>query len=128
MNKIVISLLIAITLILGVIVISKPSNVNLGSVDGVYAYKNIIASNASTTAAVTVRGGAGVLGSIVVLKTSATALAVYDGAATTTGATLIATLPASIAAGTYTFDVAVKSGVVLAGSVGFTGDYVITTR
>jgi hypothetical protein len=128
MNKIVISLLIAITLVLGIVVIAQPSNVNLGSVDGVYAYKNITATNASTTDAVTVRGGAGVLGSVVVLKTSATALGIYDGTSTTTGMTLIGTLPASIAAGTYTFDVSVFKGVVLGSAVGFDGDYVITTR
>ena len=126
--KISLGVIIAGLLILGLAVV--PAGQNLGVVtDGSgYTYKNLVASVASTTAAVPVRGGAGVLGSVVVLKTSATALAVYDGAATTTGATLIGTLPASIAAGTYTFDVAVKTGVVLAGSVGFDGDYVITYR
>ena len=128
MNKIIISLLIALTLVAGVVVISQPSNVNLGSVETSYTYKNITATNASTTAAVTVRGGAGVLGSVVVLKTSATALGIYDGTSTTTGMTLIGTLPASIAAGTYTFDVSVLKGVVLGSAAGFDGDYVITTR
>lgn len=128
LERILLALAVALTLAVAVYVSVGEESPVLGSVDGAYTYKNIVPSVASTTAAVPVRGGAGVLGSVVVAKTSATALAIYDGAATTTGATLITTLPASIAAGTYTFDVAVNKGVVLAGSVGFDGDYVITYR
>jgi len=128
-EKVILSLAFIFALV-GLFFAFTNTNSNLGSVDngGTYTYKNIIASNASTTSAVSIKGGSSVLGSIVVLKTSATALAIYDGSATTTGATLIATLPASIAAGTYTFDLNVLTGLVLAGSVGFTGDYVITYR
>lgn len=133
MKKIILALVITVAfglVISGQFDIYNAVKGNLGSVtnDGLYTYKNITTTNASTTSAVAVRGGSGVLGSIVVLKTSATALAVYDGSATTTGATLIGTIPASIIAGTYTFDTVVKSGIVLAGSAGFTGDYVITYR
>lgn len=129
-EKVILSLAIVLSVISFVSIFPLRSETRLGSVDngGTYAYKNIIAGNASTTSAISVKGGTGVLGSVVVLKTSATALAIYDGSATTTGATLIATLPASIAAGTYTFDLNVATGLVLAGSVGFTGDYVLTYR
>ena len=128
-EKVILALAFVLTIAVGAGLFMQKS-VNLGSVanDGVSYYKNITTSNASTTDPVAVKGGAGVLGSVVIVKTSATALAVYDGNGTTTGATLISTIPASVAAGTYTFDVAVQKGVVLGGSAGFTGDYTITYR
>lgn len=101
----------------------------LGSVtnDGVYTNKTLTASNASTTAVVVIRGGSGVFGSMIISSSTGQAISVYDGTATTTG-TLIATFPASATVGTYTFDVSVRSGIVIEGKAGFNGSYVITHR
>jgi hypothetical protein len=89
-----------------------------------YQEINFAASNvygASTTAG-TIKTGYGSLGSVVITGAAAGVLNFYD--ATTTNATkrdatqatstlLVASLPASLAAGTYTFDVTFSRGLIV---------------
>jgi hypothetical protein len=105
---------------------TKPQNA--GSVTSEYNYKNITSSNASATVPVKVKAGFGTLGSVVVNTTHATIVRVYDSASATTTGTLIASFPASAVVGTYTFDVAVQSGIVLDVPAGFAGNYTVTYR
>ena len=112
-------------------IVFKPVNGVLGSVgsDGTYSYVTLTSTNASTTSAIGIRGGAGTLGSLIISSTTPYAISIYDGKATTTvagDATLIATIPASTAVGTYTFDVSVIRGITVGSVIGFAGSYVIT--
>ena len=68
-KKIILSAIIALTLVLGLFMFSNQA-VNLGAVNAGegYTFLNVTSSNASTTSAIAVRGGSGVLGSIVVLS------------------------------------------------------------
>ncbi len=125
-------LLLAGAIILTVIGISllvsnSRADVNLGNAESAFTYKTLTSSNASTTAEIDVRGGAGVLGNIVISTPSATTLSVYDGTATSTGA-LIATFSASAPRGTYEFNSAVKSGIVVQGVAGFDGVFTINYK
>jgi len=117
----------------------------LGSVgdEGVYNYTRITNSNASTSPQI-IKAKQGVLGSIVVSSTTVGTLNVYDGTvmdvklltgsstyqtfSTTTATTTIAHMGASVAAGTYTFDVAFTDNLVILPSTDFYGSYTITWR
>lgn len=72
----------------------------------VFEYRNI-----ATGATTVVKTGIGVLKSITVNTTAAGAITVYDN--TAGSGTKIATLKASIVEGTYTFDVAFKTGLTI---------------
>lgn len=127
-HKIIIAVIICATIIICTYTIK---NGTFGSVadNGTYSYKNLTSANASSTAVTTIRSGVGTLGSMVVNTTHATIIRVYDGTtATSSDATLIASLPASAVVGTYTFDVAVKKGIVLDVPAGFDGNYTVTFR
>jgi hypothetical protein len=129
----IIFLALAVIITIAIINTSGITNKNLGSAsnDAIYASKTLVQSNASTTSAVSIRGGAGILGSVVISSSTPYAISIYDGNATTTtagGATLIATFPVSASAGTYTFDVAVRQGITVGGVAGFNGSYIVTYR
>ncbi len=140
-NKIFLSFLGALVLTLGISGIlgylsfqNQPKPVfGAASLEGTYQYKNITASNASSTAAVGVRGGAGVLGYLTIASSSAAFTAggqgirVYDGTSSTTG-TLIATIKSNASEGTYLFEVAVNTGIALDVPVGFTGSYTFSFK
>lgn len=131
MKKIIISVIAtAVIFVAFAIFVGSVQKVNLGSVNAGegYRYKQITSSNASSTSLTTVRGGAGVLGSIVVASTSAAALRVYDNNGASSSATLIATLKASIGENTYVFDANVTSGITLDVPAAFNGAYTITYR
>lgn len=71
-----------------------------------YTYNNI-----STAATTVIKSSAGVLHSIVVNTTAAGAITVYDNTSGT--GTKIGTLKASIAEGTYIFDVQFNTGLTI---------------
>ena len=123
--------LIGLILILGSLLIGYSlagDNIKIGSMGDDLSYKVLSSSNASTTSAIPVRGGAGVLGSIVISSTSSVALSLYDGTSTTTGMQLIATFPVNSAQGTYEFNATVLKGIVASGGIGFNGVYTINYK
>jgi hypothetical protein len=127
-KNICIGALVCFIFITGVLV-SKVNNPSVGSVvdAGTYHWTSVNSTDASSTNPKLVRTGYGTLGSIVIASTSAMIVRVYDGTATTTG-TLLATFPSNSVVGTYTFDVAVKTGIVLDVPASFNGSWVVTTR
>jgi len=69
------------------------------------------------------------LGSVVVVKATAQAFVIWDATSTTDiASTTIVTLPASIAAGTYTFDLQTKRGLKIVPATSFAGEYITTYR
>lgn len=120
------SILAVFSILGGVLFWTQPST-TFGQADVTYTYKTITSSNASNTASYIIRGGAGSLGSITVGSSSATAIRVYDGTATSTG-TLIATLKASVAEQTFNFDTAVTKGIAIDVPSTFNGVYTVTSR
>lgn len=131
MKNIIITFLVTIGLIAGAVFYFAPRTVaTLGGVDGtVYSYKNISSSNASTTRATVVRGGAGVLGYITINTADARAIGVYDGnGATTTGMTLIGSIKASTAEQTLFYDVAVTNGITLNVPASYAGSMTISYK
>ena len=124
--------IIVVLLIVFAFSLSDHSQIAQGSVSfgNGYAFKTITTSNASSTAqtVVTVRGGSGILGSIVVASSSNVALKVYDGITATSTATLITTLKANVAEQTFTFDANVSRGIIIDMPQTFTGVYTITYR
>lgn len=120
----IIGWLLALVAILG-------GGVTLGGLGSdTFSYKNITSANASATAGVVVRGGAGVLGSITIASSSplvALGVRVYDGTATSTG-TLIGKIKTSAAEVTFDFNVAVTKGIVLDVPPGFDGSFIVTSK
>lgn len=108
------------------------TNQSLGSVQigNGYMFRTITTSNASSTAptVVTVRGGSGILGSIVIASSSNTVIRVYDGITATSTGTLIGTIKAGVSEQTFTYDVNVNKGIILDMPQTFTGVYTITYR
>ena len=105
--------------------------INVGSVvdQGTYTYRNITSSNASSTAPVIINKISGTFGSIIVASSSGSTLDIYDSSsATSSNATLIVSLPTSAIEQVYTFDVAVKRGLVLDVPASFNGNYTVTFR
>lgn len=83
-----------------------------------YSYENI--TTATTTL---IKTGSGVLHTIVVNSTAAQTIIIYDSL--TAAAPIIATLKASVAEGTYIFDVAFSAGltIVTGGTSDLTATY-----
>lgn len=129
MKKYIIGVIVII--ILAIVLIQKvmPEQ-SLGSATYSDSYKNITSSNASTTNPTEVRGGAGVLSSIIVASSSAVAIKIYDGGtnATSSGGTLIATIKASVSEQTFPFDIDVIKGIVIDVPAGFNGSYTVTYK
>lgn len=70
-----------------------------------------------------------VIGSVIVASSSATSFTIWNATSTTdTASTTIATLKASVAEGTYTFDSELPRGLVVQTPSGFNGNYTITFR
>lgn len=106
----------------------QPSQANVGAgFEDAYSYDAYDATDADSV--VLARGNSGVLGQIIVASSSAQAVSIYDNdTATTTGATLITTLDASFAEGSYEFDLVVVEGIVLSFPAGYDGNLVVTHR
>lgn len=86
-------------------------------------YKNITAAGAQL-----ISGVHGVLKSIVINKASAQAVAIYDGTDTSTLAnnTLIGTLKASAAEGSYLYNVAFSKGLIIVPAASYAGDLTVS--
>jgi hypothetical protein len=103
-------------------------------INGSYSYKNITNTNASSTAGVQVRGGAGILGHINVNRPATTTnIRVYDGLTSTSSATLIGTIygissVASTTPNTYTFETAFVYGLILDVPAGYAGDITVSYK
>ena len=100
------------------------------SIGSGYMFKTATTSQASATAGLVIRGGTGILGSIVIASSTDVRVRVYDNALATSTATstIIADFPANTAAGTYTFDVNVLRGIVLDLPATYKGFFTITYR
>lgn len=122
---IAIAIFVAIALV-GAIVANK-EEVGLGSI-GNEAY------NATSTAAIAdgfsqVKTSSGTLGSVVITGASAQALTIWNATSTTDSAsTTIVTIPASTAAGTYTFDLQFDRGLILEAGSSFDVKGVVTWK
>ena len=88
-----------------------------------FLFKNI---TDTTVASALVKTGPGVLRAVVINKTAAGAMPVYDGLTGTTGTPKIATLKLSIVENTYVYETAFTTGLYVrpAGA----GDYTIIYR
>jgi hypothetical protein len=100
---------------------------SFGSFAGDYQAKTVSSANASGTLSMVIRGGNGLLGSIIVSSSSGSTLRVYDGSATSTG-TLIGTIKAGVTEQAFLYDVGVATGIVLDVPPTFNGAYTITYR
>lgn len=103
------------------------ASVNIGQG---YQYKVASTSSASGTVPYVIRGGSGILGSIIVGTPGSQPIRIYDNALATSTATstLIGTIKASASEQTFTFDVNVVRGIVLDIPAGFDGVYTVTYR
>ena len=93
---------------------------------GSLQYKNITGAATTTLVAANQTGGnsQGVLHCITIQKVSAQTITVYDGDATT--GTVIATLPASAATGSYFYDCVVTKGLTIVTAASYAGDLTIS--
>jgi len=132
--KITIAVIATVLVLVGILAVvgSRQSNDRGGVLAGgitsdSFTYKNASSVASSTaTVATRIRGGAGVLGNVTILTTSAHTLKLYDGSSSaTTSATLIGAFPASAVVGTYTFDVAFTKGLIVETQSGYAGSAVI---
>lgn len=127
-----------LTIIIIAIVVSYDSSPKaLGSVSigSGYMFKVATSTNSSATVPYVIRGGSGILGSIIIGSSTpgtvgGSAVRIYDNAlATSTGtSTLIGVIRPGTAEQTITFDVNVVRGIVLDIPVGFNGVYTVTYR
>lgn len=132
MNKKIAIVLLVLSIFIGGFIVSNNTNkveasVNIGQG---YQYKVASTSSASATVPYVIKGGSGILGSIIVGTTGGQAIRIYDNALATSTATstLIGTIKASVAEQTFTFDVNVVRGIVLDVPAGFNGVYTVTYR
>jgi hypothetical protein len=102
----------------------------LGDGSDTFSYRSYSSANASGTAGIVAKGGAGELGSVNILSATATGQVIlYDGATTaTSGLSVIAKFPATALGGTYDLNVAVAKGVVIEVPAGFTGNITLGVR
>lgn len=105
------------------------------SIGSGYTYKVASSSNASATVPYVIRGGSGILGSIIIGSSTpalvgGTPVRIYDNALGTSTATstLIGSIRPGVTEQTITFDVNVLRGIVLDIPVGFNGVYTVTYR
>lgn len=99
----------------------------LGSVQVGNSYQATTTAQGATAGLYTITSVPGVLGSVVVVSTSAVGgFTVYD--ATDAGTTTLIALPASTPAGTYTFDTNIFRGLRISVPSGFNGQFITTYR
>lgn len=89
-----------------------------------YKSKNISSSDANSTVVVRTAGLAGELGLVTINTTSAHVLAIYEGVDST--GTLLASLKASVAEGTYKYKIGVSKGICVVVPSGYTGNATIS--
>ncbi len=123
--------LLTIAIASGAVLLKNSSKGPVGTgFDQSCAFKNVTSADASSTASVVIRGGAGILCGLTIASSSpvvASGIRVYDGTATSTG-TLIGTFRPDGSAQTFNLDVAVRVGVVLDVPVTYNGSMIVTSR
>ena len=130
MKKIFISILSAIIVLLGGYTVAD----NYGSITTGQEYKATTTTDgAGVIADTNIKDGWGTLGSLVITKAGDTAFSLIDASSTIMTyddfpTTTLAEIPASLAAGTYVFDVEYQYGLYLDVSAGTTGSSTITFR
>lgn len=128
MKNIIGSIIVGVIVLLGVFYTDKPS-INLGSVTDGQAYTSTSTDSTYANSRRQIKSSSGVLGSVVVLGTSATVVEIKNATSTTDiASTTIAIMTASPATGTYVFDAAFDRGLVVNFLGSFTGSYAITYR
>lgn len=111
------------------VLIDTSDNTSFGAAGDSYSYRHYTSANASNTAGVLVKGGAGELGPVVINTTSAVALTLYDSSATaTSSATKIGILKASIAEQSLEYNVAFTKGLMIEIPGAYDGDITIGVR
>lgn len=99
----------------------------LGSVQIGNSYQATTTAQGATAGLYTLTSVPGVLGSVVVVSTSAVGgFTIYD--ATDAGTTTLIALPASTPAGTYTFDTNIFRGLRISVPASFSGQFITTYR
>lgn len=112
-----------VILFIGVYFHNQPKKVSLGSIGDGQAYNSTTTDSTwNTPAAITggtkiLKLGSGTLGSVVITNSTAGAFTLYDASTTINGGvygtTTLAKIYASVAAGTYTFDIAYSRGLIV---------------
>lgn len=128
MNKLLISLGVMVLVLVLAGVIANTGGSSLGSVatpDAYYSTTTSFANGVGWTGARVVTGTttakSGVLGSVVITKSTAAPISIYDATTTditkrasvATSSITLATFGASVAAGTYTFDTVFNTGLLI---------------
>jgi hypothetical protein len=123
-------LMLSLVILASAFYIVSNREVLAGSVGAGYAYRHITSADASSTAGVVVKGGFGELGTLTINSATATSkVIIYDGATTaTSGLSVIASIGATQAGGSYTYEVSVNKGVVVEVPSTFTGDLTFSVR
>lgn len=136
LTKILISVAISLSFIAILISINKPAREFItGSVSYGSEYQGTTTRaipGTSLTSPTTLCSTNGVLGSLVITGANTGVINFYDGTTTSShtdhATTTIATIPASTAAGTYTFDVSTRRGLIYDVASGNTATATITYR
>lgn len=128
--KNIFTLALSLVILAGAFYILSERQALAGSVGAGYTGVHITSANASSTAGTVVKGGFGELGTLTINSATATAnIIIYDGATTaTSGLSVIASIGATQAGGSYTYEVAVNKGVVVGVPATFTGDLTFSVR
>ena len=125
MNKILLSVSVVVIIVLAVLLVGTGMQNNqptLGSVDYGGEYQGTTTSTGRFPTTVTLKTGNGALGSVVITGAAAGVINIYDATTsnvlartgnTPTSTIYLASIPASAAAGTYTFDRVFFTGLVV---------------
>lgn len=134
LHKVLLAAALAFSLVgLVVLTIQNPVSDTLGSVARGGEYQATTTSTMGTNKHQLIQSAYNsssvTLGSIVVASTSATTIKIWNATSTTDiASTTLGTLKASVAEGTYTFDLILTRGLILEIPTGFNGNYIITHR
>lgn len=135
-NKIIALLVILVLLadVVAGIALFKSSSFKLSGITAgnEYAYQQFSGSIATSTS---IAVGSRTLGSVIITEDSATAVTFWDATSTgavtdTTYATKVAVMEATLAEGTYVFDLQLNRGLIMVSTDGysFAGDWTVTYR
>lgn len=133
LHKVLLAVAVATSLTAVVLATNNPVSNTLGSVVQGGEYQATTTSTMGTNKHQLIQSAYNsssvTLGSIVVASTSATTIKVWNATSTTDiASTTLGTLKASVAEGTYTFDLILTRGLILEIPTGFNGNYIITHR
>jgi len=122
------SITLAVVVLVGVMTVWPISNVKIGSVTQGNDYK-YASSTTDTGMKRLVANKPATLGSVIVASTTNATFTIWNATSTTdTASNTVASFPALVGAGTYTFDITVPRGLIIKPGVGFLGQYIVTYR